>query len=64
MAIGHVRSSTIGSSNIGNAQPLVVEDATREKLPVAHNGQLTNTKRLREEFRQTIDIPYHLQIQK
>lgn len=48
-AIGHVRYSTIGSSNIGNAQPLVV-DYYKGKVAVAHNGQLTNAKRLREEF--------------
>ena len=49
MAIGHVRYSTIGSSNLGNAQPLVV-DYYKGKVAVAHNGQLTNAKRLREEF--------------
>ena len=49
MSIGHVRYSTIGSSNIGNAQPLVV-DYYKGKVAVAHNGQLTNAKRLREEF--------------
>ncbi|GJQ23066.1 MAG: amidophosphoribosyltransferase [Candidatus Brocadia sapporoensis] len=49
VAIGHVRYSTIGSSNIGNAQPLVV-DYYKGKVAVAHNGQLTNAKRLREEF--------------
>ncbi len=48
-AIGHVRYSTIGSSNVGNAQPLVV-DYYKGKVAVAHNGQLTNAKRLREEF--------------
>ena len=48
-AIGHVRYSTIGSSNVGNAQPLVV-DYYMGKVAVAHNGQLTNAKRLREEF--------------
>ncbi|CAG0943261.1 amidophosphoribosyltransferase [Candidatus Brocadiaceae bacterium] len=49
VAIGHVRYSTIGSSNIGNAQPLVV-DYYKGKVAVAHNGQLTNAKRLRKEF--------------
>lgn len=49
VAIGHVRYSTFGSSNIGNAQPLVV-DYYKGKVAVAHNGQLTNAKRLREEF--------------
>jgi amidophosphoribosyltransferase len=49
IAIGHVRYSTIGSSNIGNAQPLVV-DYYKGKVAVAHNGQLTNAKKLRDEF--------------
>ncbi|WKZ14524.1 MAG: amidophosphoribosyltransferase [Candidatus Jettenia caeni] len=49
VAIGHVRYSTIGSNNIGNAQPLLV-DYYKGKVAVAHNGQLTNAKRLREEF--------------
>ncbi|MBE7445076.1 MAG: amidophosphoribosyltransferase [Planctomycetia bacterium] len=48
-AIGHVRYSTTGSSSIGNAQPLVV-DYYKGKVAVAHNGQLTNAKRLRKEF--------------
>lgn len=49
VAIGHVRYSTIGSSNVGNAQPLVV-DYYKGKVAVAHNGQLTNAKRLRDDF--------------
>ncbi len=49
IAIGHVRYSTVGSSNANNAQPLVV-DYYKGKVAVAHNGQLTNAKRLREEF--------------
>lgn len=49
IAIGHVRYSTVGSSNASNAQPLVV-DYYKGKVAVAHNGQLTNAKRLREEF--------------
>ncbi|MDR4509761.1 MAG: amidophosphoribosyltransferase [Candidatus Brocadiaceae bacterium] len=48
-AIGHVRYSTVGSSDIGNSQPLVV-DYYKGKVAVAHNGQLTNAKKLREEF--------------
>lgn len=46
-AIGHVRYSTTGESKIENAQPL----ESRFKLgqiAVAHNGNLTNTKVIRE----------------
>lgn len=46
-AIGHVRYSTTGESKIENAQPL----ESRFKLgqiAVAHNGNLTNTRVIRE----------------
>ncbi|GJQ49259.1 MAG: amidophosphoribosyltransferase [Candidatus Kuenenia stuttgartiensis] len=49
VAIGHVRYSTFGSSNIENAQPMLV-DYYRGKVAIAHNGQLTNAKKLRDEF--------------
>ncbi len=39
--IGHVRYSTIGKSNLENAQPLKVKD-----LCVAHNGTIANVKEL------------------
>ncbi len=48
-AIGHVRYSTSGSSNIGNAQPLMVEYA-RGYLAMAHNGNLTNAKIVKDEL--------------
>lgn len=48
-AIGHVRYSTAGSSNLGNAQPLVVEYA-KGYLAMAHNGNLTNARIIREEL--------------
>ncbi|HZC34172.1 MAG TPA: class II glutamine amidotransferase, partial [Chthoniobacterales bacterium] len=38
-AIGHVRYSTTGSSNLKNAQPFVV-DCARGQLAIAHNGNL------------------------
>ena len=47
IAIGHVRYSTTGESRIENAQPL----DSRFKLgqiAVAHNGNLTNSKIIRE----------------
>ncbi len=49
LAIGHVRYSTTGSSNIKNAQPLVV-DCKRGQIAIAHNGNLTNAARLRDEL--------------
>jgi amidophosphoribosyltransferase len=49
LAIGHVRYSTTGSSNIRNAQPLVV-DCARGQIAIGHNGNLTNASRLREEL--------------
>ena len=40
-AIGHVRYSTIGKSNLNNAQPLKVKD-----LCIAHNGTISNVEEL------------------
>jgi len=40
-AIGHVRYSTAGSSELKNAQPFVV-DYAKGGLAIAHNGNLTN----------------------
>ena len=48
-AIGHVRYSTSGDSNIRNAQPFVV-DYARGGLAVAHNGNIVNAQMLRAEF--------------
>ena len=48
-AIGHVRYSTAGASHIKNAQPFVVEYSLGG-LAVAHNGNLTNAKRIRDEL--------------
>ncbi len=60
-AIGHVRYSTAGSSDIKNAQPFVV-GYSKGPLAIAHNGNLTNAKIIREElenygsiFQSTID---------
>jgi amidophosphoribosyltransferase len=49
LAIGHVRYSTTGSSNIRNAQPLVV-DCAHGQIAIGHNGNLTNAARLRAEL--------------
>jgi amidophosphoribosyltransferase len=48
-AIGHVRYSTTGSSNLRNAQPFSVETA-RGQIAVAHNGNLVNAASLRMEL--------------
>lgn len=60
-AIGHVRYSTSGSSTIENAQPFVVGTLS-EMLAIAHNGNLTNALKLKNEleadgalFQSTID---------
>lgn len=49
VAIGHVRYSTTGSSNIRNAQPLMVDCACGQ-IAIGHNGNLTNAARLRAEL--------------
>jgi amidophosphoribosyltransferase len=66
-AIGHVRYSTTGSSNVRNAQPLVV-DSGHCQIAIAHNGNLTNAGRLRAEleaqgsiFQTTVDSEIILQ---
>jgi amidophosphoribosyltransferase len=71
LAIGHTRYSTTGSSHLLNAQPLTV-DCGRGQIAIAHNGNLTNAARLREElesrgsiFQTTVDseIILHLMAQ-
>ena len=48
-AIGHVRYSTTGSSQLRNAQPIAVEYA-RGNMAIAHNGNLVNARRIRDEL--------------
>jgi len=48
-AIGHVRYSTTGSSQTKNMQPIVI-NYFRGALAIAHNGNLTNAKTLRDEL--------------
>src|SRR3989338_58871 len=48
-AIGHVRYSTSGDSNIRNCQPFTI-NYSRGYLSVAHNGNIVNAARLRAEF--------------
>jgi len=51
LGIGHVRYSTTGSSKPQNVQPLVVECADGI-WAVAHNGNLTNARKLREAYQE------------
>ena len=71
IAVGHTRYSTTGSSHLRNAQPLTV-DCARGEIAIAHNGNLTNAARLRDEleargsiFQTTVDseIILHLMAQ-
>jgi len=48
-AVGHVRYSTTGSTNLANAQPYMV-DYSRGKVAIAHNGNLVNAHLLRSEL--------------
>src|SRR3990167_2647452 len=48
-AIGHVRYSTTGSSNLKNAQPILV-DYSRGEIAIGHNGNLVNADILRSEL--------------
>src|SRR5213082_618184 len=48
-AIGHVRYSTAGSSELRNAQPFMFEYAGGA-IAIAHNGNLVNATELRAEL--------------
>ena len=50
IGLGHVRYSTCGTSNITNAQPIVI-NTPYGTVAIAHNGNLTNTEELRQEIR-------------
>ncbi|MFW5856551.1 MAG: amidophosphoribosyltransferase [Planctomycetota bacterium] len=47
--IGHVRYSTAGGSKPQNTQPLVME-YSEGLIAIAHNGNLTNAKQIRDEY--------------
>jgi len=49
LAVGHVRYSTTGSSNIKNTQPFYVKSKIGD-IAIAHNGNLTNTLDLHKEL--------------
>jgi amidophosphoribosyltransferase len=51
-AIGHVRYSTAGSSNINNAQPILVK-CKIGSVAIAHNGNLVNAEILKELLEET-----------
>ncbi len=48
-AIGHVRYSTAGESNIENAQPFLARSSLGQ-IAIAHNGNLTNSLEIRNEL--------------
>ena len=48
-AIGHTRYSTTGSTHWANAQPIVQHGPARTVV-LGHNGNLTNTRELRDEL--------------
>lgn len=48
-AIGHVRYSTFGDKNDKNFQPIAAE-LSSGNIALAHNGSLTNTKKIRENL--------------
>src|SRR5512134_1180533 len=50
-AIGHTRYSTTGSSLLRNAQPFMIE-TIHGPLALAHNGNLVNSAKLRNELMQ------------
>jgi len=49
LGLGHTRYSTTGSSNLCNAQPILLRSA-EGKTALAHNGNLVNTEELRKQF--------------
>ena len=49
IAIGHVRYSTAGDSNVDNAQPILIE-CVHGQIAIAHNGNLVNASELKDEL--------------
>ncbi len=47
MAVGHVRYSTAGSSQLLNAQPILI-DCAHGQIAISHNGNLVNARELRD----------------
>src|SRR5215475_1796892 len=57
LAIGHVRYSTAGSNSKCNAQP-ILEEYIGGQVAVAHNGNLVNAARIKQEYQQFGHIFY------
>ncbi len=55
LAIGHVRYSTAGKSNLVNAQPFRIESSKGE-IAIAHNGNLVNATEIRTALEQAGSI--------
>ena len=49
MAVGHVRYSTAGASQLANAQPILI-DCAHGQIAIGHNGNLVNARELRDEL--------------
>jgi amidophosphoribosyltransferase len=49
LAIGHVRYSTAGESQLSNAQPILI-DCAHGQIAICHNGNLVNASELRDEL--------------
>ena len=56
-AIGHTRYSTTGSSQLCNAQPLVVQ-GHHGKLALANNGNIINSLQLKEQLQESWDCTF------
>ena len=50
VGVGHVRYATTGASSAENAQPVLVE-SIHGTLAIAHNGDIVNSGKLREELK-------------
>ena len=57
-AIGHTRYSTTGSSQLCNAQPLVVEGAAG-RLALAHNGNIINAHQVKQQLQEQWDCRFN-----
>ena len=57
LAIGHTRYSTTGASRSANAQPLLV-NGLNGPLAIAHNGNIINSKQLREQVQTQWDCDF------
>ena len=58
LAIGHTRYSTTGSSQLCNAQPLVVE-GQHGTLALANNGNIINSLQLKEQLQDSWDCTFN-----